>query len=102
MICHGHGTVILAEKIGENFTCFQGVTVGKNPRKYTDCTMPTIGNNVTAYVNSVIVGPITIKDNVKIGAGAVCMEDVESNAIVYGNPCTVKYKTKNVEDDMLG
>jgi serine O-acetyltransferase len=93
VICHGHGTVILAEKIGKNFTCFQGVTIGKNPRHDQDGTMPIIGDNVTAYTNSVIVGPITIADNVKFSAGTVCMQDVSANAVVYGNPCSVKYKT---------
>lgn len=97
VVCHGHGTVILAESIGRNFTVFQGVTVGKNPRPYTDRTMPVIGDNVSIYTNAVVAGPIQIGDNVNIGAGAVCMQDVESDSVVYGNPCFIKKKEKHKE-----
>lgn len=64
----------------------------ENPRKDTGRTMSLIGDNVTVYTNSVVVGPITIADNVKFSAGTVCMQDVSLDAVVHGNPCNVKYR----------
>jgi serine acetyltransferase len=36
--------------------------------------------------NAIIIGPITIGNDVMIGAGAVVLKDVPSNSIVVGNP----------------
>lgn len=58
LVCyHGHGTVIAAHKIGENFSVWQGVTIGKNVNSEM---APTIGNNVSIYTNAVVAGNITI------------------------------------------
>ena len=88
LVCyHGHGTVIAAHKIGENFSVWQGVTIGKNVNSEM---APTIGNNVSIYTNAVVAGNITIGDDVKIGAGAVVMQDVPDHSLVFGNPCQIK------------
>ena len=87
LVCyHGHGTVIAAHKIGENFSVWQGVTIGKNVNSEM---APTIGNNVSIYTNAVVAGNITIGDDVKIGAGAVVMQDVPDHSLVFGNPCQI-------------
>ena len=88
LVCyHGHGTVINANKIGENLSVWQGVTIGKNIKSEQ---APIIGNNVSIYTNAVVAGDITIGDNVKIGAGAVVLKDVPNNSLVFGNPCVIK------------
>lgn len=53
---------------------------------------PIIGNNVKVYAGAVIAGPITIGDNVTIGANCVVLTDVPANSICYGNPCIIKLK----------
>ena len=73
-------------KIGENFSVWQGVTIGKNVNSEM---APTIGNNVSIYTNAVVAGNITIGDDVKIGAGAVVMQDVPDHSLVFGNPCQI-------------
>ena len=86
---HGHGTVISANRIGENLSVWQGVTIGMNPKSPK---APTIGNNVSIYTNAVVAGDITIGNNVQISAGTVVMQDVPDNSLVIGNPCIIKKK----------
>ncbi|MFZ5919694.1 MAG: serine O-acetyltransferase [Chloroflexota bacterium] len=80
-IHHGVGLVIgNAVKIGDNFTCFQNVTIGtKNlgmVAKGIENRSPTIGNNVTIYPVTVVAGPIHIGDDVVVGAHSIVMQDV--------------------------
>ena len=85
-INHGVGTVIGARAhIGDNFTIHQNCTIGdKNGGR------PTIGNNVTMYAGSLILGSIHIGDNSVIGANALVMSDFPSNAILVGTPAINK------------
>ena len=48
-----------------------------------------IGKRVRIGSNSTIL-PVTIGDNVIIGAGSVVTKDIPSNTTVYGNPATIK------------
>ena len=91
-IYHGHGTIVNAHSVGKNFSVYQGVTIGKNPKPGKEIIMPIIGDNVTVYANAVVAGGITIGDNVSIGAGAVVMKDVPADSVVIGNPCIIKPK----------
>jgi len=45
-----------------------------------------IGNNVFLGANSVVLAGVKIGDGAIIGAGSVVTKDVESNAVVAGNP----------------
>lgn len=92
VVYHGHGTVVAPHKIGRNFSVYQGVTIGRNPKPGRQFDNPTIGDNVTVFTNAVVAGDITIGDNVVIGAGAVVMKDVPSNSVVMGNPCVIREK----------
>jgi len=47
---------------------------------------PAIGRNVFIGFNSIIVGPVTIGDDAKVGAGAVVLENVDKGATVIGVP----------------
>lgn len=82
---HPFASIINAEKIGDNFTIRNNVTIGNNRID----EKPTIGNNVTINVNSAIFGRITIGDNVTIGAGTILHSDVPSNCVVVGNPARI-------------
>ena len=46
-----------------------------------------IGNNVWIACNAVVIGGVTIGDNVVIGAGSVVTKDIPSGYLAYGNPC---------------
>ncbi len=67
--------------IGDLCTIYQNSTIGQKDGKY-----PVIGNNVTIYPSSIIIGGISIGDNVIIGAGSVVLKDVKQGTVVVGNP----------------
>ena len=48
-----------------------------------------VGNNVWFGGNVVVLGGVTIGDNVVIGAGSVVTKDIPSNTIAVGNPCRI-------------
>lgn len=49
----------------------------------------TVGNNVWIGAGVRVMPGVTIGDNVVIGAGSVVTKDIPSNKIAYGNPCKV-------------
>ncbi len=82
---HPFSTIVNAESIGKNFTVRNNVTIGNNARGMR----PTFGKNVSVNANAVVIGPITIGDNVIIGAGAVVTKSIPDNCIVVGNPAFI-------------
>lgn len=81
---HAFSTIIRAQRIGHNFTCFQNVTIGHSKGE-----KPIIGNNVTVYAGAVIIGGIQIGDNVEVGANAVVTKDIPDNVVVAGIPARI-------------
>lgn len=49
----------------------------------------TIGNNVWIGAGSVILPGVTIGENSVIGAGSVVTKDIPANVVAVGNPCRV-------------
>ena len=85
-IDHGMGVVIGETAIvGDNVTLFQGVTLG-GTGKETGKRHPTIGHNVVIGAGAKVLGNITVGDNSYVGANAVIIRDVPSNATVVGVP----------------
>lgn len=87
----GHfGTLIVAPKatIGSHCNLSQGMTIGYGGRG-ANGGFPTIGNRVYIAANAVVVGNITIADDVVIGAGAVVTRSVPPRAVMVGNPARV-------------
>lgn len=87
MCYHPFATVINAKSIGCNFQFRNGLTVGNKGNDNSQ--LPIIGNDVSVGANVVIIGAITIGDNVTIGAGSVVVKNVPSNCIIAGNPAHI-------------
>ncbi|WP_295893929.1 sugar O-acetyltransferase [uncultured Vibrio sp.] len=59
-------------------------------RKVAQFNIPiTIGNNVWIGANSVVLPGVTIGENTVIGAGSVVTKDIPENVVAVGNPCRV-------------
>lgn len=91
-IDHGMG-VVMGEttELGENVTLYQGVTLGgtslsKGKRH------PTLRDNVVVGTGAAVLGPITIGEGSRIGAGSVVVRDVPPNSVVVGIPGRVIFR----------
>ena len=82
--------------IGKNCNINQNVTIGQENRGKRKGT-PTIGDEVWIGANAVIVGKITIGNNVLIAPNTFVNFDVPSNSIVIGNPAKIIPNDKATE-----
>ncbi|OQX92918.1 MAG: serine O-acetyltransferase [candidate division Zixibacteria bacterium 4484_95] len=87
---HGAGLVIgETTEIGDNCVLFHNVTLG-GTGKQKGKRHPTLGNNVLVGTGAILLGPIKVGDNVKIGANSfVFMKDIPSNCTVVGTPAKI-------------
>ena len=87
----GHfGTIIISVNavIGNNCNIGPGVTIGRDHRGKRKGA-PTIGNQVWIGTNSVIVGNVSIGDNVLIAPNSFVNNDIPPNSIAIGNPVKI-------------
>lgn len=90
----GHfGTIVINEgaRIGENCNIAHSTTIGRASRGKLKGT-PTIGNNVWIGTGVVIVGKITIGNNVLIAPNTFLNIDVPDDSLVIGNPAKIIHK----------
>ncbi|MBP6573270.1 MAG: serine acetyltransferase [Flavobacteriales bacterium] len=90
-IDHGQALIVNDGTVfGSNCTVRNSTTIGN--RRLKDGTYsrsPRFGDRVDIGANAVIIGPITIGNDVAIGAGAVVLKDVPSQHIAVGNPARI-------------
>ncbi|RZJ52006.1 MAG: hypothetical protein EOO44_13140 [Flavobacterium sp.] len=80
-IVHGEGTVIGSRNtIGKGFKIHHGCTIGH--KKNGGGNGNIIGNNVTMYCNSSIIGELTIGENVVIGAHVMIAQNIADNSLI--------------------
>ncbi len=85
-IDHGMGVVIgETTEIGEDVTVYQGVTLG-GTGKETGKRHPTVRDGVIVGTGARVLGPVTLGEGAKVGAGAIVVKDVPPNSTVVGNP----------------
>lgn len=87
-LCHnGFGIVINPESIIGKGTVIQHcVTIGEMDGTHK---CPVIGEGCFIGARAIILGNITVGNNVKIGAGAVVIRDVPDNCTVVGIPARI-------------
>ena len=85
-IDHGMAVVIgETTEIGDDVTLYQGVTLG-GTGKDTGKRHPTIGNRVVVSSGARVLGPFTVGDDVKIGAGSIVLNAIPPGCTVVGIP----------------
>jgi serine O-acetyltransferase len=85
MIPHPNGIVIHSEAlIGPNCLFFQQVTIGTR-----DSKPPVIGGHVDIGAGAKVLGNIKIGNDVRIGANAVVLSDIDDACTVAGMPARV-------------
>lgn len=86
-IDHGMGVVIgETSEIGDNCVMFHNVTLG-GTGKHKGKRHPTIGNKVMIGTGAILLGPIKVGNNVRIGANTfIFMGDVPDDCTVVGTP----------------
>ncbi|MFW6134515.1 MAG: serine O-acetyltransferase [Elusimicrobiota bacterium] len=88
-IDHGSGVVIgETTEIGEDCLIYQGVVLGGTSLEKKK-RHPTLENNVVVGAGAVILGPVKIGRNARIGAGAVVVTDVPAETTAVGVPAKV-------------
>jgi len=86
--CHrGLGTVINAgARIGHGTIIQHRVTIGEMDGSHK---CPIIGKDCFIGAGAMVLGDITVGNNVKVGAGALVIKDVPDNCTVVGVPAKV-------------
>lgn len=90
-IDHGMGVVIgETAEIGDDCTIYHGVTLGGTSLNKGTKRHPTLKNNVIVGAGAKVLGPVTLGDNVHVGANSVVVKDVPEGATVVGVPGQLK------------
>ena len=85
-IDHGAGVVIgETAEIGDDVLLYQGVVLGGTTHEKKK-RHQTIGNDVVVGTGAIVLGPLTVGDGARIGAGSVVIDSVPAGATVVGIP----------------
>ncbi|MEO8825975.1 MAG: hypothetical protein ABI443_09035 [Chthoniobacterales bacterium] len=85
-IMHGQGVVIgPRNRIGSDFTIYQGVTLGQRRQFSSEETM-TIGDRCQIFAGAKVIGCLQITDDVRIGANAVLLDNALTSGTYVGIP----------------
>lgn len=88
-IDHGMGVVIgETAEVGNDVIMYQGVVLGGTSRQKTK-RHPTVGNGVVIGAGAILLGPITVGDCARIGAGSVVVRSVPAHATMVGVPARI-------------
>lgn len=101
VIDHGMGVVIgETAEVGDDVLIYMGVVLGGTSLNGGK-RHPTIGNRVVIGSGASVLGPITIGDEAKIGAGSVVVRDVPHGATVVGVPGRIAGLERGQKPDQI-
>lgn len=94
IVDHPLGTVLGHDEFGDYLSVYQGVTVGGNVDKSGKWVYPKLGNYVTMYANSSVLGSSEIGDYVILSANSLVFnEKIPANSLVFGQSPNLTVKT---------
>jgi serine O-acetyltransferase len=89
-IDHGMGIVIgETAEVGDECTIYQGVTLGGTSLYKGTKRHPTLGRGVVVSAGAKVLGGFTVGDGARVGANAVLLKPVPSNATAVGIPARI-------------
>lgn len=98
-IDHGSGVVIgETAEIGDNALLYQGVVLG-GTTKDTGKRHPTLENNVEVGAGGILLGPITVGEGARVGAGSVVTDSIPPASTAVGVPAQIKTEGTDREPD---
>ncbi len=94
-IAHGEVVIDGVVSLGDACVLSPWVTIGLSGRRRNvfDARGPRIGDRVFIGTGAKVLGPITVGDDVRIGANTVVIDDVPAGSTVVGTPARVVYTT---------
>jgi serine acetyltransferase len=93
MSCLVNSRVVAGEGLSLNHGCLIGAT---------ETGVPVLGSNVRLTAHSMVVGGVTLGDNVLVGAGAVVVHSFPDGAVVAGVPARLLRYQEGSSDDSEG
>jgi len=87
LIVHGAGlTIEGGVTLGAGCTLFQGVGIGRRFSSQPFDGVPTLGRNVAVYAGAMVIGPVKIGDDCRIGANSVVTRSFSEETTIAGVP----------------
>lgn len=72
---------------GKNLTLYQNTTIGgARTGDVKKGNQPVLGDNVTLFASSMILGKVHVGDNVILGANSLLLKSVDKDSICVGSP----------------
>ncbi|MBA3972600.1 MAG: serine O-acetyltransferase [Candidatus Solibacter sp.] len=87
---HPVGVVVgMGVEVGAACTIYQSATLGESLSPIDGHSYPRLGNRVLICSGAVVVGPITVGDDVVVGANSFLRQSVDSGCLVAGAPARI-------------
>jgi serine O-acetyltransferase len=97
--------VILVGKIGRNFTAYGQVGVGGGMSSAdigAGPGLPVLGDNVTLDFGALVLGPVHVHDNARVGGRCVVTGDVPEGATVEGRKPRLRQQHAEIAEAQHG
>ncbi len=98
-IDHGGGVVIgETSEVGDDSLLYQGVVLGGTSKK-SGKRHPTLESNVEIGANGILLGPITVGEGARVGAGSVVTKSVPPATTAVGVPAQLSRDRNKVKEE---
>ena len=89
------GIVVTSATVaGKNLILTGGNLIGSKGKQLEKGDI-LIGDGVLLGGNAILLGPIKVSDNVKIGAASIALEDIQADDVVFGVPAQSLFRRRN-------